>query len=151
MKKILRTKVFETNSSATSTLVVDPKGLSKNKLKMKDGYVIADFGQFGDYSEGPEVYKSQNDKLSYLLSELFYVNHYDENIEDMYQFKYILKAIQEIEPTVIGIKIKHKTAPSLNHQIQPEYSDSRYVNYWDKQSIINFLFNKYIWFEIDHD
>ncbi len=148
MKRKIRAEVFETNSSATATLWIKGK-MGKNKLKMKDGYVLADFGSFGKDSE---IYTSQNDKLSYLLSELYYINHWQvEGINDMYQFKYIEEAIQDYDDAVIGIKILNKKIPDLDHQIQPECNESRFVNYWDKGSIQNFLFNNNIGIETGCD
>lgn len=147
MKKVIREEVWETNSSAQHTLYIKGK-LGKNKLKMKDGYVLADFGQFGTEEH---IYTSQNDKLSYLLSELYYINHYEENIEDMYQFKYIEEAIMNYDSTVLGVKILGKIEPSIDHQEIPEYGESHFVNYWDKNSIQNFLFNNNIGIKTDCD
>lgn len=147
MKRQIREEIFETNSSAQHTLYIKGK-LGKNRLKKKDGYVIADFGQFGTEEA---IYTNQNDKLSYLLTELFYLNHWEENIEDMYQFKYIEEAICDYDDSIVGIKIKHKIEPYIDHQEQPEGYESNFVNYWDKRSIQNFLFNNNIGIETGCD
>ena len=147
MKKQIREEMFESNSSAVHTLYIKGK-LGKNRLKKKDGYIIADFGQF---SKEEAIYTNQNDKLSYLLTELFYENHWDERIEDMYQFKYIEEAICDYDDSVIGIKIQHKKEPEIDHQEQPECGESKFINYWDKASIQNFLFNNNIGIKTDCD
>ena len=148
MKKNIRYKVWETNSSSVHSLYIDHTGLQKNHLKRKNGYVIADFGQFGkEYN----LYMDQNNKLSYLLTEIFYIKHYSEDIEDTYEFEKLEDAIKDYDSTVKGIKILKKVEPEIDHQSQPKYSESRFVNYWDKSSIQNFLFNKYIGFTTDCD
>lgn len=144
MKRQIREGVWETNSSSVHALSIDPSGMRKNHLKMKKGYVITDFGQFG---KEDELYDTQDAKLSYLMTELFYLNHYlTDGIEDMYQFKYIEEAIMDYDPKVLGIKLLKKQDPEIDHQSQPESYESNFVNYWDKLSIQEFLFNKYIRF-----
>lgn len=141
MKRQIRECVFETASSSVHVLFIKGK-LGKNKLKMKDGYVLADFGEFG---KEDEIYLSQNDKLSYLITELYYVNHLEvKNIEDMYQFEYIEEAIMDYDSNVLGVKILGKKKPFIDHQSQPEFSESKFVDYWDKKSIQNFIFNNNI-------
>ena len=148
MKRTIREEVFESNSSSVHSLYIKGK-LGKNKLKMKDGYVITDFGEFGT---DEHIYMSQNDKLSYLITELYYINHWEyDSIEDMYQFKYIEEAIMDYDDSVIGIKILKKKEPNIDHQSQPEYGDSNFVNYWDKASIQNFIFNNNIGIKTDCD
>lgn len=143
MKRNIRYKVWETNSSSVHSLYVDHKGLQKNHLKRKDGYVIADFGQFGkEYN----LYMDQNDKLSYLLTEIFYIKHYSEDIEDTYEFESLEDAIKDYDSDIKGIKVLKKITPEIDHQSIPEYGESKFVKYWDKSSIQNFLFNKYIGF-----
>ena len=149
MKKQIREKVFESNSSAQHTLYIKGE-LGKNELTMsKEGYVLADFGQFGkEYN----IYTSQDDKLSYLLTELYYINSWEEDrIKEMYQFKYIEEAIMDYDNTVKGIKILGKVNPEIDHQEIPEYGESHFVNYWDKNSIQNFLFNNNIGIKTDCD
>ena len=143
MKRNIRYKVWETNSSSVHALYVDHKGLQKNHLKRKDGYVIADFGQFGkEYN----LYMDQDTKLSYLLTEICYIKHYSEDIEDTYEFERLEDAIKDYDSNIKGIKVLKKVTPEIDHQSIPEYGESRFVNYWDKNSIQNFLFNKYIGF-----
>ena len=148
MKRNIRYKVWETNSSSVHALYVDHTGLQKNHLKHKNGYVIADFGQFGkEYN----LYMDQNDKLSYLLTEICYTKLYSEGIEDTYEFERLEEAIKDYDPTVKGIKVLKEVKPEIDHQSIPSYGESKFVNYWDKGSIQNFLFNKYIGFTTDCD
>lgn len=149
MKRQIRQGVYETASSSVHAISYDPSGMRKNHLKMKKGYVITDFGQFGtDF----HIYGTQDAKLSYLITQLYYINHYSEDIEDMYEFRDIEEAIKEYDPRVLGIKVLKETIPEIDHQSQPSYNDEvRFVNYWDQTSIQEFLFNKYIRIKTDCD
>ena len=149
MKRQIREEVWETNSSSVHALSIDPSGMRKNHLEKKDGYVIAHFGSFG---KEHELYTSQDSKLSYLMTELYYNNHYDdEGIEEMYPFKHIEEAICDYDPTVKGIKLLRDKEPSLDYQSIPEGYESKFVNYWKESSIQEFLFNKYVRIETDCD
>ena len=114
----------------------------------KYGYIITDFGDFGDYNMGITIF-DQATKLSYIATECYYLNHWDVQIEDSYIWKNICDAICEYTGAS-GIKILHKTEPSINHQAQPEY-DLKFCDYWDDDSVINFIFNKYVGIKMSHD
>lgn len=149
MKRVIREKVWETNSSSIHSLVYNPKHMKKNSLTMdKDGYVIADFGEFGT---DKEIYKTQDEKLSYLLTELYYINGYETNIEENWDFEHLVKAIQDYDNSVEGIKVLKTVTPYIDHQSVPEYNQSNFVNYWDKGSIQSFLFNDDLWIKTDCD
>ena len=150
MKTIIRRNVFETNSSATSALVFDSSGMEKSKLPMdKDGYILTDFGDFG-YGAGE--FWTQEEKLSYLVTNCYYLGGLDEDItaEDNYHFEHLEKAICEYTGAK-GIRITHKNKDwGIDHQIQPEY-DLPFVEEWESNSIQGFVFNKYIGFYIGYD
>ena len=149
MKKTIRNSVFETNSSAVHSLVYAKDGLEPSSLTVdKDGYIVTDFGDFGDYNMGITTF-DQATKLSYLATECYYTNHYDEDIEDSHQWRDICDAICEYTGAK-GIKLLHKTEPSLNHQVVPGY-EPKFCDYWAEDSVLNFVFNKYVGIEMSHD
>lgn len=149
MKETMRKNVWETNSSAVHTLVICEDGLEPSNLPVDaDGYIVTDFGDFGDYDEGITTF-DQATKLSYLATECYYLNHYDIHIEDSYVWGDIVDAVCKYTGAK-GIKLLHQTEPSLNHQVIPEY-DLKFCNCWVESSVINFVFNKWIGIEMSHD
>ena len=149
MKTTIRINVFETNSSAVHSLSISHNGLEPSNLPVdKDGYIVTDFGDFGDYDKGITAY-DQVTKLSYLATECFYLNHWDKDLDDNWQWQHIHDAIQEYTGTK-GVKILGKVEPSLNHQVQPEY-EPKFCDPWDYDSVINFVFNKYVGIKMSHD
>lgn len=150
MTKIIRKRVWETNSSATHALIFDSSGMESSKLPMDaDGYILTDFGRF-EYGEGE--FWTQEKKLSYLVTNCYYLGGLDENItaEDNYHFEHLEKAICEYTGAK-GIRITHKNKDwGIDHQIQPEY-DLPFVEEWESNSIQGFVFNKYIGFYIGND
>ena len=148
MKRVIREEVFETASSSIHTVVYNPKRMKKNNLTMEDGYVIADFGEFGT---DEHTYKTQDEKLSYLLTELYYINNYETNIEENWNFEHLEEAIKDYDSTVKGIKVSKEKEPYIDHQSTPDFGESKFVNYWDKGSIQAFLFNNDLWIHTDYD
>jgi len=148
--KVVRKFVWETNSSATNALIVDDAGLEPSKLPVDaDGYILTDFGSF-DYGAGE--FWTQEEKLSYLVTNCYYLGGWDEDItaEDNYHFEHLEDAICEYTGAK-GIRITHKNKDwGIDHQIQPEY-DLPLVEEWDSESIQQFIFNKWIGLRIDYD
>ena len=145
MKKALRKIVFETNSSSVHSIVISKDGLEPDHLpKDDDGYILAKFGQYNCSG----VYTSQSDKLNYLITQCFYLNRWNKNLEDDYHFKYIEKAVCDYS-NAKGIKIIGGE-PEIDHQSLPEY-ELNFVNEYDEDSVQNFIFNKYITLECNWD
>lgn len=147
MKK-LRKQVFETPSSAVHSLAISREGLEPCKLPMDGTYIVTDFGDFGAYDVGITAF-DQATKLSYLATECYYLNHWDKNIEESYIWKNICDAICEYSGAS-GVELLHKTEPEINHQAIPEY-DLKFCNAYDEDSIINFIFNRFVGIEMSHD
>lgn len=150
MRVIERRYVFETNSSSVHTITIDSSGLEKSKLPLgKDHKVVAHFGNFGkDYC----VYREQSQKLSYLVSQLYYCCGYSsDTIEDSYAFKNIEEALIEYIPRCEGLRITRVPEPEIDHQSVWESEYDGPVNLYSKKSIINFIFNKYVSLTTDHD
>lgn len=149
MKKVKRNYVWETASSAVHSLVIAKEGLEKSYLPIdEDGYIVTDFGDFGDYDVGIETF-DQRVKLSYLLTELYYLNHWDEDLSDFYQYQCLEECLCEYTGAK-GIRIMKKVEPSFNHQVIPEY-ETKFCSCYDDESIINFIFNKYAGINMSHD
>lgn len=149
MKKVFRNNVFETNSSAVHSLTIDKSGLKPSELPVdEEGYIVTDFGDFGDYDMGITI-TDQATKLSYLATECYYTNHMDTNLEESYQWRDICDAICEYTGAK-GVRVLGHIEPSLNHQVWPEY-EPKFCNYWDEDSVISFIFNKYIGIKMSHD
>ncbi len=149
MKRVIRSNIWETNSSAVHSLVIAKEGLEKSYLPIdKDGYIVTDFGDFGDYNVGIETF-DQRVKLSYLLTELYYLNHWDVDLSDFYQYQCLEECLCAYTGAK-GIRIMKKVEPSLNHQVIPEY-EPKFCSCYDDDSIINFIFNKYAGINMSHD
>ena len=141
MKKIIRANTFETNSSSVHSLSICSSGREPSEFKLnEDGMIEITFGEFGknDY-----LYGSQYDKLSYLITCLHYLSgFYIENIYDNYEFKAIEEAVCEYSGAK-GIKILDYIDPAIDHQSIPE-GWIEIINAYDKDEVIDFVFNKYV-------
>lgn len=148
MKKQIRNNVFETNSSSVHSLVISNEGREPSEFKLnKNGEIEVDFGQFG---KDLCYYTSQYDKLSYLITCLYYLSGWDiEDIYDKYEFKEIQDAVCKYTGAK-GIKIIGKEEPEIDHQSQP-YDGIEIINTYDEDAIINFIFNKYVSLKTDCD
>lgn len=149
MRRKIREDVFETNSSSVHSLVISNDGREPSKFKLnKDGEIEIDFGQFG---KDLCFYTSQYDKLSYLITCLYYLSEYDDisNIYDMWEFKRIQEAVCKYSGAT-GIKILGEQDPDIDHQSQP-YSEISIIDIYDEDAIINFVFNKYVSLKTDCD
>lgn len=146
MKRKIRKGVFETNSSSVHSLVISNDGREPSKFKLnKDGEIEIDFGQFG---KDERIYSSQYDKLSYLITCLYYLSGYDiSDIYDKWEFEQIQDAVCKYTGAT-GIKILGKQEPEIDHQSQP-YGDIEIINVYDEDAVINFVFNKYVSLKTD--
>lgn len=140
MKRKIRNNVFETNSSSVHSITISKEGREPSKLeKDKDGYIKIDFGTFDkDY----HIYDTQYDKLSYLITCFYYLSGYDIcNIYDNYEYKELEKIICNYADAK-GIRIINKEEPYIDHQSQP-YNYMDFINIYDEDEVIDFVFNKY--------
>lgn len=148
MKRKIRKGVFETNSSSVHSLVISNDGREPSKFKLnKDEEIEIDFGQFG---KDERIYSSQYDKLSYLITCLYYLSGYDiSDIYDKWEFEQIQDAVCKYTGAT-GIKILGKQEPEIDHRSQP-YGNIEIVNVYDEDAVINFVFNKYVSLKTDCD
>lgn len=154
MKRTIRYGTFETNSSSVHTLQISKEGLTPSKLKIrkKDNIIRVPLKYWG---KEERVYTSQLDKLSYICTRAWWANGgawsgevNDENSRN-YVMSYIEEAVCEYTGAAgIELYIPRGTDPGFDHQTIPEYSDDMngFCNVWDKESIQNFVFNRYISF-----
>ncbi len=148
MKRQVRNNLFETNSSSVHTLVISNDGREPSNFKLnKEGKIEVDFGEFG---KDLCLYTSQYDKLSYLMTCLYYLSGYDiDDIYENWEFENIENAICEYTGAK-GIKILGKVEPYIDHQSIPDY-DIEIINAYDKDAVINFVFNKNVSLKTDCD
>lgn len=144
---VTRKEIFETASSAVHALAI-AGGLSENKLPMEDGYVIAHFGDYGEYDMGITVF-DQDSKLAYLATESYYMNGMNTDLSDFYMWENVCKVVCK-HTGAKGVKLVDTQKPSLDHQVIP-YDGFKFCNEWDEDSIINFIFNPNIGIDMRHD
>lgn len=141
--KQIRSNTFETNSSSVHTLSIDASGREPSKFRLnKDGAIKVDFGQF---DSNFEIFNTQYDKLSYLMTCLYYIVGYPDDIEDIYA-SYEFKQIRDVVCEYAGandIVILNKEEPYIDHQSVP-YNYIEIIDIYDDDAIIDFIFNKYI-------
>ena len=150
MNRKIRKDVFETNSSSVHTLVISNDGREPSKFKLnKEGEIEIDFGTFG---KNYDIFNSQYEKLSYLITCLYYTSRgFDvKSIYDNYEFTKIKDAIMDYVPDCTGIKILGQNQPCIDHQSIP-YDSIEIINVYDEDSIINFVFNKHVSLKTDCD
>lgn len=150
MKQVTRNYIWETASSAVHSLVVSEKGLQPSCLPVdKNMFILTDFGRFG---KSKRLYTTQESKLSYLMTQLYYLNHCNTDLSDFYVFQNIEDAVCKYAGAK-GIYIINEIEPYINHQAIPEWDFELNlgVDPYDYDSIINFVFNKYISFRTDCD
>lgn len=141
MKKQIRDKVFESNSSSVHTLTISKSGREPSKfIPDEDGYIHVDYGQFG---KNYAIYDTQYEKLSYLVTLCYYCVGVYGKTKDCYQFKCIEEAITEYTDCN-GIIIDELEEPAIDHQSIPWDGDITFINVYDEDAVIDFVFNKYV-------
>lgn len=146
LKVQIRSGVFETNSSSVHSIVYSNDGLEPCKIRRnKNNEIVVDYGQFG---KDDMMYKTQEEKLSYLVTLIAYIaGNYDggtDEVYDSYEFERLRDIICEYSGAS-GIHIRDKEEPEIDHQSIPGIYHDNIVDFYDKDAVINFVFNKYIW------
>ena len=139
---------WETSSSSVHTVSIAKEGMEPSKLPLdKNGYIITRFGEF----DGEErMYGEQEDKLSYIMTCLWYCSGSDVgDIFENWYFKDIEEALCKYTGAK-GIRIVGGN-PYIDHQSAPEYGESRVVNLWNTDEVLEFIFNKFIYLHTWHD
>lgn len=148
MKDKIRKNVFDSNSSSVHTLSISKDGLETNKLKFdKNGYIHVDYGQF---DKTHDIYDTQYEKLSYLVTLCYYCTYGTCATEDTSQFNSIEEFIMDYTGCE-GIIIDRITEPYIDHQSCPYDGEITFINVYNRDSVINFVFNKYAALETSCD
>lgn len=149
MRRHIRRNVFESNSSSVHTLVLTGVEREPNKLALdKNGYIHIDYSTFDSRYD---VYSSQYEKLSYLATLCYYCTNYDiEETCSTSQFKALEKAVMEYTGCK-GIVIDAEDQPYIDHQSLPWYGEIEFLDIYDKDAVIDFVFNKYASLETSRD
>lgn len=137
MRKI-RNKVFETNSSAVHCLVVSKELLQKSTLKIdNNGMINVGFITY----DTTYPLSTDYEKLSYLITQLYYKSgvYLSGGLEDDYEFKIIQEYVCEYTGAK-GIKIDYSNDPDINHQAIWCAGEDRFIDIFDKQSVLSFIF-----------
>ena len=140
MKQKIRNGIFETNSSSVHSISIDNSGLEPSKFPLNDEGKIE--VALGEFDKGFEIFETQHDKLSYLMTCCYYLAHCDvEAIYDNYVFGLIEDTIKEY-CSCKGIQIIGDEG-YIDHQSVPDY-DMDIINVYSDDEIIDFVFNRYI-------
>lgn len=153
MKRKIRTNVFESASSSVHTLSISSDGREESRLPVdEDGYIVCELKYY--FGKNYKVYSEQIEKLAYLVTCCYYLNHCSlDDIHSNYEFQLIEEAVCEYAGAK-GIKetvpkdydeedVDHWWDFGMDHQSQP-YDGIEIINIYDENSIIDFVFNKYV-------
>ena len=150
MKITMRSNIFETNSSSVHTLVYRNQTLAKPELPInpETNKVIGHFGRFG---KDDMYYDSQEDKLAYLLTCLYYNCGWSVgNIYDNWVF-HDLEIVVDKHCGTNGIEIDYSIDPEIDHQSHPENSWSCALFEMTRGNMENFIFNPDVMLHTDCD
>ncbi len=152
-----RKETFETNSSSVHTLVMprpeNPR-LKDRQIVDKDGVITVPCKYYGDSGIVSGLYE----KLQYLCTWIA-VSHGMGKYGDSEDFtsndcwaleKCVLYPIQEVDPSVLKIKVTNVDRADFDHQMHPSNCEC-IVNLWDTDSVITFLFNDDIYIKMSRD
>lgn len=139
MKRQIRRNVFETNSSSVHSIAITPDGREPSNLPINEqGKIEVALGYFG---KEDRLYTEQIDKLSYLMTCIYYM--YCQDCVDMVEqreFQLIEKTLCKYSGAA-GIEVVSVNNAYLDHQSIP-YGSLEIINVWDEDEILNFVFNK---------
>jgi uncharacterized protein YutD len=142
MRFTIRRGCFETNSSSVHSIQVMNTVRQKSKLKVfSDGKVHVPCGEFG---KEHCVYTDQMTKLSYLVTQLVYSTkaYYDGDPDELYhdyEFELLDGYIREY-CGCNGIKVIKLNKADIDHQSQPESGYVEFINLYDKDKVLDFIF-----------
>lgn len=153
-----RIGVFETNSSSVHSLAINPEGRRPNEIKMEDGYLIAKFGSFGCHG----YFATQSEKLSYLVTCVWYLAGMPTHVEDMYgtyTWDLLEDAAKEYVDGCKGIRVDGEISendlygepPYIDHQSIPDYDTDVIVDLYDRDSVVDFIWNDYVALKCSRD
>lgn len=146
--KQCRNNIFETNSSSVHAISISKDGLEPSRLKKnKNNEIVVELGAFD--CRGKLI--TQNEKLSYLMTCMYYVypDISDKNSR-VYPYEGIKKVICKYAKAD-DIILTNIDDAYIDHQSAPYDRDDLIINIYDEDSIIDFIFNKYITIKMYRD
>lgn len=146
--KQIRSKAFETNSSSTHCLV-----LTDDSTKYFNSYIPEKIS-FGEFGWGYETLSSAQDKLSYILTLIQYVDdgvksipfpNWDDPNRDSLELEYSSKKMTAIENSKYLSWLKELVLEKTGKSFDIEKLDSDYydMGYIDHQSLSPHIFYKH--------
>ena len=159
MKKQIRSGVFETNSSSVHSLTINPKGRVPNKIEMDDGYLIAKFGVFDCSGK----FTTQSEKLSYLVTCIWYIAGCPDDMDDMYStcaWDKLEDAVRKYIPECRGVRMNidnlirdyfDESAPYIDHQSIPDSDWDMIIDMYDEDAVIDFIWNDCVGLKCSRD
>lgn len=136
-----RNNVFETNSSSVHTISISKDGLEPSKLYVNENDEIT--VKLGLFDCNGEL-TTQDEKLSYLMTCMHYIY---PNISDKNSHVYLYEQVKEViceYANAEDIMLTNIDNAYIDHQSVPYDTDDLIINIYDEESIIDFIFNKYI-------
>ena len=146
--KQCRNNVFETNSSSVHTISISKDGLEPSKLQMNENSeIVVELGRFTDYGK----LVTQEEKLSYLITCMYYVEPTIVRDYDYCPWYDCVKdAICEYADAE-DIVITNVDDAYIDRQSAPNFASDIIIDIYDKDSVIDFVFNKYVALKISRD
>ena len=139
--KQCRDNVFETNSSSVHAISISKDGLEPSRLKKnKNNEIVVKLGTFEFCGE----LTAQNSKLSYLMTCMYYIY---PDISDKNSRVYPYESIKNVickYANADDIILTNIDDAYIDHQSAPYDTGDLIINIYDEDSIINFIFNKYV-------
>lgn len=146
--KQCRNNVFETNSSSVHAISINKDGLEPSKLYVnKNDEIVVELGSFDCNGE----LTTQYEKLSYLMTCMYYIC---PNIPDKNSRVYFYEQVKEViceYADAEDIILTNIDNAYIDHQSVPYDTDDLIINIYDEESIVDFIFNKYITLKMYRD
>lgn len=146
--KQCRNNIFETNSSSVHTISISKDGLEPSKLQMNENdEIIVELGRFTDYGK----LVTQEEKLSYLITCMYYVEPaIVGNYDYCLWYDCVKDAVCEYADAE-DIVITNVDDAYIDHQSVPNFASDIIIDIYDKDSVIDFVFNKYVALKMSRD
>lgn len=154
MKYNIRRSVFETNSSSVHTIQYKHITRQPSKLRIysKDHKVHVSCSEFG---KDLCIYDTQQEKLSYLVTLIAYASGavWDYDLDELYE-KYEFELLEGYIKEYCGcegIVVTNLRKADIDHQSQPESGWIDFINMYDKDTVLDFIFSDEIALKTDCD
>lgn len=153
----VRKNIFETNSSSTHSLVISKKdrGYDYDGLIIKDGVLHISFGEYG---WGPEILRTPNEKLSYLITDRNNIDYDWECPPSEEEFEELLANDPKVQEIINVVKSCCPEIKEVKYEFGDEYNPLGYVDHQSRGasyehdlSIEDIIFSNKVIILIDND